>query len=146
MEMKIAKPTQDDFACVLYFFNMTESIFEDGVDMETGENVAGAEQFELMRTQWKKISPSWNRVLWAGKMAIDNACDPDCDVLEFSPKILAALGLQGRMETLVKSLRVRAELFRTMARSAIGEEKYICRGVADGSEEAADDVVKAIKS
>lgn len=33
------------------------------------------------------MGSSWHRVVWGGKTAIDNCCDPDADVLEWRPDV-----------------------------------------------------------
>lgn len=69
--MQMAKPTDEQFDAVFDFLQRMESRMPD------------------------RVRSCWQRVLWAGKTAIDNACDPNSDVLKFKPEIEAALKSAG---------------------------------------------------
>lgn len=96
IEVRMAKPSKDDFDNVLFFFQGIEAMLEENVIIQhkddEGVPFSGAESaMDWIEAQWKKVSYSWNRVLWGGKTAIDAACDPNSEVLEFKPEILAAM-------------------------------------------------------
>ncbi len=67
----IAKPTEEQFEAVWDFLQRSERKMPDAV------------------------RNCWQRVLWAGKTAIDNACDPNASVLQFKPEIEAAMKAAG---------------------------------------------------
>lgn len=93
MHMKMAKPSDADFDAVLAFLQAVESVFEDGVDAETGAELdEGIEMMRSIERRWDGgAAYAWQRVLWAGKTAIDNCCDPNATTLEHKPEIAAAI-------------------------------------------------------
>lgn len=93
IELKMAKPSQQDFECVHDFLQGIETIIEDDLIPEQGDGESGTlatedRTVEWMTTQWRRVRRSWSRVLWAGKTAIDNCCDPNANVLEWKPEIV----------------------------------------------------------
>ena len=91
MAMRQAKPSAEDQDAVFRFLQGMESILEDGLDPDTELPVDEDGVLAWLQSQWKVVGTSWQRVLWAGRVAIDNACDPNLDYLEFKPEILSAM-------------------------------------------------------
>lgn len=95
--MKMAKPSEEDFNIVHDFLQGIELAIEEGCLPDPsnpdgcGEDATPERFLDWVERQWRLVRMSWSRVLWAGKTAIDNACDPNSDVLEFRPDILAAM-------------------------------------------------------
>lgn len=106
--VKMAKPSKEDFDRVLNFFQGIEMMLEEGAvplatdEDEPGEDATPERALDWLEEKWKKVRMSWSRVLWAGKVAIDNCCDPDGDVLEWHPKVTGLLSAaQVGLEALV---------------------------------------------
>lgn len=98
IEVKMAKPSKDDQRKVFAFMQFLESVFEyreypDPNDPDASTPVKDdGEAFGRIEDEWDDISAAWTRVLLAGEVAIDNACDPALDVLDFKPEIVKAMG------------------------------------------------------
>ena len=112
--VKMAKPSEADFDCVHDFLKGLEIILEEGcipkADLDDDidlPNATAEPVFDWLEKQWRDVSRSWSRVLWAGKTAIDNCCDPNADVLEFKPEIKKTLEMH---DDLVLCARVAANL------------------------------------
>lgn len=100
LEVKMAKPTEEDFSRVREFLDMIEEVMEYGTytppndDGEEISEIIGSERLlELIEAAWGGpgqigVGVSWRRVVWGGKVAIDNCCDPDADVLEWLPAVI----------------------------------------------------------
>lgn len=89
--VKQAKPSTQDNEVVLKFFQACEEIFEEGtdprIDSESPPQISAEEAKGYLEELWREVSCSWGRVYWAGRCAIDNACDPTLDVLDFKPEL-----------------------------------------------------------
>lgn len=108
LHLKIAKPSQEDFDTLHGFLQGLEGILERN-ELPEGHPDEGQEPDEYggsidspvivdwLHDQWggrwqrSGVGTCWQRVLWAGDVAIKNACDPDADVLEFKPEIQRAM-------------------------------------------------------
>ena len=91
--MKQAKPRPGEFEALVEFHNEMESLLGyTGRDRDRRPKNE-AELLEMIRDAWIEMSAgcSWERVLWAGQTAIENACDPNARTLEFKDEIKAAL-------------------------------------------------------
>lgn len=99
LTLKMAKPSKEDFERINCFLLGVEEMLEEGRHPETGEWIEDAEILEWIRDKWRVRGPgagtSWRRVVHGGEMAIDNACDPNADVLEWKPEIEAAMRAAG---------------------------------------------------
>lgn len=99
LEVKMAKPSSEDFRRVHEFFDGLESMLEDRCDIETGDQVDDAAILEWIRTRWAVRGPgvgsSWRRVVWGGQMMVDAACDPNSGVVDWRPEIAEALKAAG---------------------------------------------------
>lgn len=96
--MKMAKPSKEDFDAVWKFMQGLEWIIEYGCDPETEADLEHDDQeaiAEWVEKKWESVSCSWQRLIMAGQVAIDNACRPDADTLEWKPEIAAALEKAG---------------------------------------------------
>lgn len=89
--MQMARPTKEDFAAVCKFFADMESVCEEGVHPETGEDMDVHDRGSWLDEAWKRVNRQYSRVVWGGQVAIDNACDPNADALEFKPEIRRAV-------------------------------------------------------
>lgn len=109
IDVKMAKPSEKDFDRVLFFFQGIEAMLEENTIIESqddeGTPFEPEAALEWLEKQWKDVNCSWRRVLWAGQVAIDNACDPSKDVLEFKPEILAAAKLAESQPALLDACR-----------------------------------------
>jgi hypothetical protein len=106
LEVKMAKATEDDFRCVTDFLTMLDEIVEYGTytppnedEEEISEEIDAERLRELIDAAWggpgrSGVGSSWRRVVWGGKMLVDNCCDPDADVLEWRPDVKAYLESQ----------------------------------------------------
>lgn len=93
--MKMAKPSEADFENTVDFLNACDSVLGAQVDPETGDELEGSEaQLSVLERYWRDATNRWSRVLWAGKTAIDNCCDPNARVLEHKPEIAKAIAMQ----------------------------------------------------
>jgi hypothetical protein len=103
IEVKMARPTKDDFEAVFQLHRFLESLIEyqtitSGDEDDDSEVQVSSESEEYMENLsdfvtnwWERFSGSWNRVIFGGECAIQNACDPNASVLEFKPEIQLAL-------------------------------------------------------
>lgn len=107
--LKMAKPSEEDFDTVHGFLQGLEAMLEhnklpdDHPDAavhepdEYGGPIDSPVIVDWVRRKWGQcrrragVQNCWQRVLWAGKTAIDNACDPAADVLEYKPEIQRAM-------------------------------------------------------
>jgi hypothetical protein len=86
--MKQAKPSPDECRKFLEFMQGLELImdgdFPDGeeFDVHNDAMVVG-----WLHAKWKAIYPVWERVFFAGQTAMENACDPNADTLEWKPEL-----------------------------------------------------------
>lgn len=100
IEVKMAKATEDDFRRVTDFLAMLDEIMEYGTytppnddEEEINEEINDADRLrKLIEAAWggpgrAGVGSAWRRVVWGGKMAIDNCCDPVADVLEWRPDV-----------------------------------------------------------
>lgn len=76
------------------FLQKLEVIIEEGC-LPDESDAEPTDVFEWLHRQWEQVGPVWRRVLFAGQVAIDNACDPNADTLEWKPEIAAALAAVG---------------------------------------------------
>lgn len=100
--MQMAKPHSGEFDTVYRFLSGMESIIErgclpvgEGDEYDEIECESAEEKLAWIENAWDAVSPSWQRVLMAGQVAIENACDPDATVLKFKPEIAAAMKAAG---------------------------------------------------
>lgn len=95
--MKQAKPSEAEQDAVFAFLQGLESLI-DGVHPDREDDydeITDAEFVRWVERNWQEIEASWQRVFWAGRTAINNACDPHLDWLEFKPEIREALSAKG---------------------------------------------------
>jgi hypothetical protein len=88
----MAKPSKEDFDRVFDYLQNLESILTEEKLADTDEKEGApikndGEAIVWLSRNWKQVSHRWERLLWAGKTAIDNLCDPDASVLEVKPEI-----------------------------------------------------------
>lgn len=99
IQMKMAKPSQEDFDAVWKFLQGLESLIERREHPETEERISDwnlqDEMASWIESRWPAVSYSWQRLIIAGQVAIDNACDPTADTLEWKPEIAAAMRAAG---------------------------------------------------
>lgn len=99
IQLKMAKASKEDFERINGFFLGLEEMLENRRHAETGEWVEDEEIMEWIRDKWGMrragVGTSWRRVVHGGEMVMDNACDPNCDVLEWRPDIEAAMRAAG---------------------------------------------------
>lgn len=101
--MKMAMPAEGDFDLVFAFMNGIELMLETGIlpaNVDDDEDAEGVEIepeqiVEWLQENWLSISHKWQRVLYAGQTAIENACDPTQSTLEWKPEIAAAMKAAG---------------------------------------------------
>lgn len=99
--MKMAKPSIKDYEAfdelqtifmALVVYRITpESMASDSPETIYDDIKVRAELGERVEAWWDKHGGSWDRVVFGGQMAIENACDPNADTLEWRPEIAAAL-------------------------------------------------------
>ena len=102
MSMKMAKPKEGEFETVLRFLQGLEHInntwtlppdhdnddaANDDDDDEECEEVSDAEIVAWIDREWPAVDMAYQRVLFAGQIAIENACDPNATTLEWKPEI-----------------------------------------------------------
>jgi hypothetical protein len=89
--MKQAKPSADECRKFLEFMQGLESIIENGEcpdpDSEPFDIRDANELVGWLYHQWHSIGPIWQRVFFAGQTAMENACDPNADTLEWKPEL-----------------------------------------------------------
>jgi hypothetical protein len=79
----MAIPSQEEFEKLVQFFHgLDELIQKDPWEVDAAD---------WLRQNFPSVENSWQRVLLAGKTAIDNACDPNLDYLDWKPEIKIAL-------------------------------------------------------
>ena len=98
MSMKMAKPKEGEFETVLRFLQGLEHInntwtlppdhdnddaANDDDDDEECEEVPDAEIVAWIDREWPAVDMAYQRVLFAGQIAIENACDPNATTLEW---------------------------------------------------------------
>ncbi len=151
--MKMAKPKAGEMDRVFRFLQGVEAILErdqipigSGDDYDERDLEDAEDAMKWLSKAWPTVAHSWQRVLIAGEVAIDNACDPNESALEFKPEIKAALELPEKLETLLKALIERECTCR--AKSGYSRDfnntEYL-RGLADGAKDAAADLAKIVK-
>lgn len=90
MTMLQARPSADDFAAVHHLLQGLQSILEQGTfpddEGDKGAEFPDSAPTEWLIEAWENASCSWQRLLYAGQVAIDNACDPTLSHLEFKPE------------------------------------------------------------
>lgn len=104
IQLKQAMPTEEDRRIVLDFLHWLETYVltdieyikdEDGDDIEV--ELSDEDFLERLEEHFtsagRNFGCSWQRVVYAGLCAIDNACDPHADVLEWRPEIRRGLEL-----------------------------------------------------
>ncbi len=103
IEVKQAKPTEEDYECFLDFMYGLERMLEHRLhpDRDRDEDIDTNWIDENLRywieSQWENrskphdVSCVWQRVFYAGQCAVENSCDPSKDVLEWRPEIQQAL-------------------------------------------------------
>ena len=99
--MKIARATAEDFDRVIEFMSMIEEFMDYGTcaedDPEDAQDVSDEKFVELLREKWGRrfgpalVDGAWRRVILGGRAAMENACDPSLDYLDFKPEIKAAM-------------------------------------------------------
>ncbi len=112
IQLKQAMPTEDDRSIVLDVLHWIETYIETGYqfDAEGNEHELTDEQFvDRLRLHFESAGRNfgncWQRVLYAGLCAIDNACDPSETVLTWKPEIARALALTSAETSLAQSYR-----------------------------------------
>lgn len=105
MSMTMAKPGPGQLEAVNEFMSMLEGIFEEGVYPNDTPVEGEREAFEFISEEWPKVEMCWQRVLFAGQVAIDNACDPDASSLEFKPEIATAIEQLPRLTAALHAAR-----------------------------------------
>ncbi len=94
--MKQAMYAKGDFDLVFDFLNGIATMVETGLMPDNEEDEADDSSFsDWVETKFAEIEDKWQRVLWAGKVALDNACDPTAKTVEWKPEIAAALKAAG---------------------------------------------------
>jgi hypothetical protein len=101
MTVKQAKPSPEDNEAMLRFLKGLEDIFHNNVHPDAGDSedvppLSDEDAFLWIRHRYLQSGHRFDRVFWAGRCAIDNACDPSLSYLEFKPEILAALSPDSR--------------------------------------------------
>lgn len=97
--MNMARAKQSDFEAVDRLESviacMTENhVFPSEIDDESVPRDDINERLgEFVKDWWEQYSASWFRVVFGAKTAIENACDPDSDILEFKTLYLHATDL-----------------------------------------------------
>ena len=106
MIMKQHKPTEKEFDDVHGMLNLIDEVLENGyiaddvededfdpdAEYEPPPELMSATQFvERLRQAYSSGGYRWQGVLWAGKTAIDNACDPDATTLEWRKELKAIM-------------------------------------------------------
>jgi hypothetical protein len=154
IEMKMAKPKAGEFEAVVGFMQLLESIIEQrevpGGDGEPTPVEFDEDALAAIEKAWEKVSACYCRVLFAGQTAIENACDPDADALEFKPEIKEAVAKAEQFPVLEEQLKVacrRAESFKAAlemiaaVRHVSGSAQGVMRShlmIADAALEGAD--------
>lgn len=90
MAMKQAMPGPGQFDALNDFLQGMECIFERNKMPEGDEDyfeMSAEDAFSWIRDKWEFVGPVWQRVLFAGLTAIQNACDPNEKTLEWKPSI-----------------------------------------------------------
>ncbi len=111
--MKQAMPTQDDRSIVLDVLHWLETAIEgrieydsEGNDREiTDDEIIDRLRFLHFGSAGHNFGSSWQRVVYAGLCAIDNACDPSETVLAWKPEIARALALTSAETSLAQAYR-----------------------------------------
>lgn len=94
--MMQAKPTDADYEVMDRLLNGMQAMFDCDSDPDgdkPGVPLNDADALHWFRNLWKREAGALNRVYWAGRTAIENACVPDADVLKFKPIYAAAPAL-----------------------------------------------------
>lgn len=97
--MKQARPTEAEFHRVFKFLWDLENIMDygempDDFDRCSEDREATIDRVDRwLAEEWRGVGHLWQRVLMAGKVAMDNACDPSLPHLEFKPEIVKGLEL-----------------------------------------------------
>jgi hypothetical protein len=120
LDVKMAKPSAKDFDVVHDFLQRLESIVEQGLDIQEDSEteIDDADVGGWVDDNWRAVSGSWQRLLWAGKTAIDNLCDPDADALEVKPEIQSRVNIGDFVIGCVKNA---ADTRREIACGGFGE-------------------------
>lgn len=134
--MNQAKPSDADFERVLFFFQGIESILEESRLIESRDDPGRRDFDELdvmdwLESQWKHVGPAWQRVLWAGKVAIDNTCQPNADVLKLKPDIAEAI-YQASLVPVLKAQLEEAKRVAAEPEPSNSGEPYFIRRVQEG--------------
>lgn len=85
--LRQAKPTEEETQNLIDFLEELESQLFN-------QNSFGLPLADWLLQNYPKISGLWRRVIYAGKVAIDNACDPELDHLDWKPAIKAAMEIE----------------------------------------------------
>jgi hypothetical protein len=106
MQMTHARPGEGQFEATVHFLNVVEWIVEQGIlhdenetELDLDDSGDRLKAFAFIQDEWEKVSHCWQRVLFAGYVAIDNACDPNNKTLVFKPEILQAIEDHPRLTT-----------------------------------------------
>lgn len=87
-----AKPTAHDYEEVRRFLNGMQLIFDDREHPDTTSEddpkaISDADAFDWLEKNYRRFDLSIDRVVNAGEVAINNACDPSVDHLALKPEL-----------------------------------------------------------
>lgn len=86
--MQMARARKEEFEAVYRFLQGVETICERGEHPDTGLPLDDqGEVMQWLDKEWRTVEGSSARVVLGGMTAVENACDPTLDVLEFKPEI-----------------------------------------------------------
>lgn len=101
LTMKMAKPSAKDYeafdelqsilVALVTYRTTPESLTSESPETIYDDSKVRAELGERVEAWWDKHGGSWDRVVFGGQMAIENACDPNASTLEFKPAITEGL-------------------------------------------------------
>lgn len=91
--MKQARPRPEEFDALVEFLHDMDSLLGDEPLPEELEHANEVDLFFRATELWEHMDNrcSWQRVLYAGHTALENACDPNARTVEWKPEIKAAL-------------------------------------------------------
>lgn len=108
MGMKQAMPSKKDREVVMRFLHNLDWVAESRIHPETEAEMSDEEVIDWLDDQWPAFGVSWQRVLYAGLCALDNACDPSLSYLEFKPELREPAKAAQLIDRIDQALRVPA--------------------------------------
>jgi hypothetical protein len=98
IQLKQAMPTREDRDTVLDVLHWLATAVEENIEYDGDGNdfeISDDAIIDRLRSHFtsagRNFGTAWQRVIYAGLCAIDNACDPNADVLEWKPELARAL-------------------------------------------------------